>query len=105
MIAVLFLIFPPDGAYRVREQGSDSAISAQETSLPAPSALRAAAKDMTLGRCALLLLHIVPAASTVATAERVRQKTEKTIRDWAGSGPFFHKTKQKRTKNVKDYRN
>ena len=65
MVIVLFLIFPADGAYRVREQGCNSAISAHETLLPAPSALLAAARDMALGRCALLLLYVAPAAAVV----------------------------------------
>ena len=39
-------VFQADRAYRVREQGCKSAISSQETPLPTPSALPAAARDM-----------------------------------------------------------
>ena len=68
---------------------------------------------MALGRC-VLLLHIAPAAAAAAVLQLLRllllqllrecDKTEQAIRDWAGSGPFFYKTKMN-TKNVKFIKN
>ena len=62
----------------------------------------------------MLLLHIAPAAAAAAVLQLLRllllqllrecDKTEQAIRDWAGSGPFFYKTKMN-TKNVKFIKN
>ena len=47
-------------------------ISARDTPLPAPSALLAAERDMTLGRCVLLLLYVAPAAAAVVLRSLLR---------------------------------
>ena len=56
MIIVLFLIFPAEKAYQARKQVPFRRMILVCT-------LLAAARDMALGRCVLLLLYIAPAAA------------------------------------------